>query len=240
MTSDPRSDLPFYEQVIGWNAQKWPDPSMDYTLLMAGETAVAGVIPTPPGHDDVKTQWYAYVAVPDVDETLAQAESLGGSVLVPARDIPDIGRFGMILDPQGVPFAVITSCRPAMEETDPRLLEPSWHELHTTDWKAAIRFYEALFGWEKKGEVDMGPMGVYYIFGLGRFMYGGMYDAPPGTPSQWLTYVRVDSADAAAERAKAAGGRIVHGPAEVSGGSRIAMILDPKGAMFGVQSNPQV
>ena len=84
----------------------------------------------------------------------------------------------------------------------------------------------------------MGDMGVYYMFGRGRFTYGGMYDKPKDMPAppHWVHYVQVDNADAAADRAKKAGGRVVNGPMEVPGGDRIAVILDPEGASFAVHS----
>jgi predicted enzyme related to lactoylglutathione lyase len=57
----------------------------------------------------------------------------------------------------------------------------------------------------------------------------------PGPPA-WLHYVRVESADAAAERVKAHGGSVVNGPMDVPGGDRIAKCADPQGAMFAVHS----
>src|SRR5438067_1243548 len=81
-----------------------------------------------------------------------------------------------------------------------------WHELTTSDLPAAIKFYEQIFGWEKKSEFDMGEMGIYHMFGRDRFTYGGMMKKTPDGPGvYWLHYIRVDSADAAAERAKKAG-----------------------------------
>jgi uncharacterized protein len=57
-------------------------------------------------------------------------------------------------------------------------------------------------------------------------------------PPNWLHYVRVDSADAAAERVKANGGQILNGPMDVPGGDRIAQCVDPQGAAFAVHSKP--
>jgi uncharacterized protein len=55
---------------------------------------------------------------------------------------------------------------------------------------------------------------------------------PPG----WLHYVRVDNADAAAERVKASGGQVLNGPMDVPGGDRVAQCVDPQGASFAVHS----
>lgn len=242
MTNDTAAASRFYQQVIGWTQQPWHDPSMNYSVWMAGERPVAGLLPLPEhaAAMGATPAWFTYIEVPSVDATLADAVALGGTIMVPARDIPDVGRFGMIQDPQGIPFAIITSATQPGEEADPQLLGVSWHELNTSDWKAGRSFYEALFGWERRAEHDMGPDGVYSMFGLGRFTLGGMFTVPPGTPLQWMNYFYVDSADAAAERATAAGGTIAYGPMDVPGGDRIAALVDPQGARFAVTSKPKV
>jgi predicted enzyme related to lactoylglutathione lyase len=184
--------------------------------------------------------WLAYIAVPNADETIAQATRLGGTVLVPAQSVPNVGRFAVLQDPQGAAFAVIKgeTSMPVPEETDPKPLEFSWHELMTTDAKAAVAFYTALFGWAKKSEFDMGAMGIYYIFGRDRFQYGGIMNKPAevAAPPNWLHYVQVDNADEAAKRAEKVGGKIINGPMDVPGGDRIAAIVDPQGAAFAVHA----
>jgi len=239
MTSDPDAAQDFYTKVVGWSTTKFEPTTMDYTLFMAGETPAGGVMATP---DEAKAMnappsWIAYVEVPDVDATAAETAQSGGRVVSPPRDIPNIGRFAILADPQGATFAVITSSSQIGEENDPRQGEFSWHELATTDDVGAVDFYQKLFGWESKSHFDMGEMGTYHMFGRDRFTYGGMMKMSPGMPGPyWLHYAQVDSADAAAERAKEAGGNVILGPMEVPGGDRIAVMTDPQGAAFAVHS----
>ena len=102
--------------------------------------------------------------MPDVDATATQAVSLGGKVVVPPFDIPDVGRVVIAQDPQGVAFAAFTPKNAAPgHDGPPQPLEFSWHELSTTDGPAALAFYSALFGWKKTSEFDMGPMGIYQM-----------------------------------------------------------------------------
>lgn len=110
----------------------------------------------------------------------------------------------------------------------------SWHELATTDHLAALRFYADLFGWSKLSEADMGPIGIYVLFGRGERQYGGMYSKPAEMPAppHWLLYVRVASLDAALTRVRDGGGQMLNGPMEVPGGDRIAQCVDPQGAAF--------
>ena len=85
----------------------------------------------------------------------------------------------------------------------------------------------------------MGDHGVYQMFGLtSEVPLGGLYTIPEGmgAPPNWLPYIHVDSADAAAERVKQAGGSIKNGPMEVPGGDRITICADPQGCVFAVHS----
>jgi predicted enzyme related to lactoylglutathione lyase len=241
MTSDPKAAEAFYKEVVGWGTIPSENLGMEYTMWTAGETPIGGLMAITP---DAKAMgappsWTAYIEVPDIDATVAQVEKLGGSVVVPAMSVDQVGRFAILRDPQGAVFAAITSANPLEAETDPQPMTFSWHELATTDLPAAISFYEQIFGWKKQSEFDMGDMGIYYMFGRDRFTYGGMMKKPAESPvSAWLHYVSVDSADAATERATKAGGKVMMGPMEVPGGDRIAALNDPQGAWFAVHSKP--
>ena len=81
----------------------------EYTTLMKGDAMVAGVMDMAPGVPEfVPPHWLAYFATDDVDATAARAEALGGSVTAPPMDIPGVGRFAVLDDPQGATFAVMT------------------------------------------------------------------------------------------------------------------------------------
>jgi predicted enzyme related to lactoylglutathione lyase len=108
------------------------------------------------------------------------------------------------------------------------------------DVAAALRFYGQLFGWSKGVGHDMGAMGVYQLFEHGGAGVGGICNTQgPSTPPSWLSYVHVADANRAVASAKAAGGRLLHGPIEVPGGSWIALFLDPQGGAFAVQEAPR-
>jgi hypothetical protein len=192
----------------------------------------------PPG---TPPHWLSYIQVEDVDAAVTQVESLGGKTHVPGTDIPTVGRFAVVADPQGAVFSLFTptdgGSGPA-SGAQPGIGEFSWHELGTSDLKKGLAFYEAMFDWEKVAEHDMGPLGTYLEFGRNGQEMGGMYTIGPGMPMppNWLQYVRVDSADAAVERVKANGGQVVNGPIDVPGGDRIAVCKDPQGAAFAVHA----
>ena len=243
MTTDPDAAQAFYKKVIGWKTSQMQGGQMRYDFWQTGDTPdtmVGGLMAMQPGALAMKAppSWTAYIEVPDADATVKQATKLGAKVLVEPKTVEQAGRFAVLQDPQGAVFAVITSETAPAPETDPKPLEFSWHELGTSDPAAAIKFYEQLFGWVKQSEFDMGKMGVYHMFGRDRFTYGGIMRKPPEAPATyWLHYVLVpDSADAAVERAKKAGGKLMLGPMDVPGGDRVAILSDPQGAMFAVHS----
>jgi predicted enzyme related to lactoylglutathione lyase len=208
-------------------------------MFTAGGIPIGGVMQMPATLQGMPPHWIAYVGTPDVDATVREAEARGGQVHKAPMDIPEVGRFAVITDPQGATIAVFT---PASEAPEAPGVPPrghfSWHELVTTDHRAALEFYSALFGWEKISEFDMGPMGMYVLYGRNGQQLGGMFDKPADMPAppHWLYYAHVDSADAAAARVKAAGGQVLHGPMDVPGGDRVAQCLDPQGGTFAVHS----
>jgi uncharacterized protein len=237
MTTDTGAAKKFYSSVVGWGTQDVPMPGMTYTLLTAGETRVAGLMElmekaremgAPPG-------WLGYVAVDDVDATTEQAKRLGGSVHMPPMDIPDVGRFAVLADPQGAALGLFRWADPSPgQDSEPGVPgHTGWHELMASDWEKAFAFYSALFGWQKGEAADLGPMGTYQPFSAGGQEVGGMFNKPPAVPACfWLYYFNVGDFDAAVERVKAGGGTIVNGPMEVPGGSWIVQATDPQGAMF--------
>jgi predicted enzyme related to lactoylglutathione lyase len=184
--------------------------------------------------------WLMYVGTPNVDATCAQAQALGAKVHKAATDIPNVGRFAVLADPQGATFAVFTPGAGPPPGTAPAQGGFSWHELATTDVAGALRFYGELFGWSKGPGHDMGGMGVYQLFEHAGSQVGGMCKVQgPSTPPSWLSYVHVADANRAVAAAKAAGGRLLHGPLEVPGGSWIALFMDPQGGAFAVQEMPR-
>jgi uncharacterized protein len=237
MTTDPGAAKAFYGEVVGWSTQDVPMPGMTYTLFTMGETHVSGLmdLPEEARNMGVPPSWIGYVSVNDVDAAAEQVKRLGGTVHVQPRDIPDVGRFSIIADPQGATLAVFKSSNPAQDQS-PEPGTPGrtgWHELLATEWEAAFAFYGELFGWQKADAIPMGEMGVYQLFSAGGPAIGGMFTKPPMIPVPfWLYYFNVGDIDAAATRVTAGGGQILTGPMQVPGGSWIVQCRDPQGAIF--------
>lgn len=235
MTTDTDAASDFYSRVVPWKTEDSGMPS--YSLWMSGKTRAGGLMALPQ-EDGAATppHWIIYIGTPDVDATVAEAEKLGGKILKPASDIPNVGRFAVLSDPQGAAFAVFNPSSVPDEGVGPGggVGDFTWHELATTDTDAATSFYVDLFGWTKGPAHDMGEF-VYQIVEHGGAQVGGIYKVRDNsTPPNWLSYVRVADAAKAANAVKDAGGRILNGPMEVPGGSWIVQALDPQGGAFAI------
>ena len=106
-TTDVEGAKRFYTALLGWTTEKAPVEGMEYTLAKVGEERVAGIMSTKCETGEVPPHWGVYITVNDVDATARKAEELGGKVLMPPADIPKVGRFSVLMDPQGVMFSVI-------------------------------------------------------------------------------------------------------------------------------------
>lgn len=241
LTTDPKAAGAFFSKIIGWKTQPWGTDG-SYTLFVSGSRQLAGLMALP---EDAKKMgappnWLTYMGTTDVDETARLATSLGARVLKAPEDIPGAGRFAVLQDPQGATFGIYKSSQSPGADAAPVVGDFSWHELATTDAKAALGFYQKLFAWEETSAMDMGEMGVYQMFGQskqGRTL-GGLFNKPsqmPGPPA-WLAYIRVPDARKTADAIKKAGAKVVNGPMEVPGGDWIAQGIDQQGAMFAVHS----
>lgn len=234
MTSDQKAGTEFYKRVVGWTAQDMPMPGMTYTLLKVGEAQVAGLMTMPQEATGAPPFWLGYISCDDVDAAAKKAVSLGGSIYRQPDDIPNVGRFAVVADPQGAAFALFKAARADdSAPTGDGPGYPGWRELYAVDGKTAFDFYGQMFGWEKGEGMDMGAMGVYQIFNYDGAQRGGMMTKPPQMPrAAWLYYFNVDAIDSAAQRVRDAGGVVMNGPMEVPGGAWIVQCADPQGAMF--------
>lgn len=242
MTSDVPAAKRFYAELTGWTTESFMDGA--YEVLNAGAAGVGGLMSNAP-RDNTQSaspvMWLGYVWVDDVDARTKRVAALGGKVHAPPQDIPGVGRFSVVADPQGATFALFKPTPPPGQTHDPAMSEAkghiAWAELYTSDWEGAWRFYAELLGWNRTDTLDMGAMGKYALFGFGEGAQssGGMMNVP-GQPPTWLFYVAVSDTDQAAKQIMALGGTVQHGPMDVPGGGRVAQCIDPQGGRFGIFS----
>lgn len=243
-TPDPAGAKRFYTSLLSWEVESFPlaSPDQPYDMWSSGGSTFGGVsrLTDQQKSMGIPPHWLPAVHVNNLDETASKATSLGGRVVVAPMEIPETGRYAVITDPQGAMIAIFQANGPfAGFDGTMQMGRPSWHELMTTDYRRAFEFYSALFGWEKVEEVDMGPLGMYFEYGMKGKMFGGMYNRTAEMGAMhpfWLPYFHVKDVQASTAAAKKAGAFVQTGPMEVPGGDWIVVMGDPQGAAFAMHS----
>jgi uncharacterized protein len=238
MTSDPAVAEDFYSHIVGWGARDAGMPNLHYTLFTAGTAPVAGLMALPSA--GARPGWVGYVGVSDVDADLERIRQAGGAVHHAPQDIPGVGRFTVVADPQGAVFAIFAASMPSRPAPPMTPGHINWHELHAADGAAAFEFYSPLFGWKKSDAIELGPIGVYQLFNTGGPAIGAIFTKPPAEPAPyWLYYFTVPDIEIAVGRIKEKRGKVIHGPQEVPGGLFTVQGVDPQGATFALVARPK-
>ncbi len=112
-TNDVGASKSFYTALFGWAAKASNMPGMPYTEWMAGGQPAGGMIEMDEKWQGVPPHWMPYFQVDDCDASAEKAKQLGGNVCVPPTDIPGVGRFAVLNDPQGAFFSIVRLNMPA-------------------------------------------------------------------------------------------------------------------------------
>ena len=210
LSTDVERSKSFYTQLLGWEIEVYKPGEMDYPMISKEGKTHGGFGPVPEG---APNHWVGHVLVDDADAAAERARKAGGKVVFGPEDIPDIGRFAIIMDPQG---AVISAFSASGEASTP----------------------EGVFGWTAK-ESDMGGM-TYVLFSEGETDRAGATTQMPGDPSppHWLVYALTNDVDASTAKVKDLGGTVYMEPMSLEGVGRFSIAGDPTGAVFGLFQIP--
>ena len=202
-----------------------------YSMMMIAGQPVAAISPQPQAQRDagVPPLWNSYVTVESADGTLERARELGAAIHAPAFDVLDVGRMGVIQDPQSA-FVMVWEPKTMLGAglvNVPGAL--SWNELATADLDGSSAFYGGLFGWTF--EQMEGEMPYLIIKAQGGRSNGGVRPRMESEPPYWLVYFGSDDLEASTARAGELGGSTIVEPMAVGPG-RISVLQDPQGAVF--------
>jgi predicted enzyme related to lactoylglutathione lyase len=242
MTTDADGAKAFYDAVVGWNVDAQSHFPNGYRMIGRSDGKMAGGIL--PLTDEMRQHgasptWLGYINVEDVDASVAAIEQAGGKALMPAFDIPQVGRVAMVADPQGAPFYIMKPIPPeGQPDAVSDVFSPTeqqrvgWNELSTSDPAAARRFYTKQFAWDDGEFMPMGEMGEYRFLDHDGTRIGALCGTMPGGQTKWRYYFRVPSIAAAKAAAEQHGATVHMGPHEVPTGDFIIIGSDPQGAEF--------
>jgi uncharacterized protein len=229
MSADPAGARKFYTALFGWHVEDMPmGGPQPYPLIMNGSEGIGGLRSAPPGSPSL---WMSYLSVADVNASHAAALAAGAKSLMPPTDFAPVGRGATLADPTGAVFSIWTSAQGDRADAAATPLgDWHWNELVTGDEKAALAFYERVFGYTHD-TMDMGAQGQYYLLKTGDKMRGGLMRSPmPGTPPLWMPYVAVADCDATAAQAQDLGAQLIVPPTDIPNVGRFAALIDAQGA----------
>jgi predicted enzyme related to lactoylglutathione lyase len=112
LTTDPAAASRFYTGLFGWTAEATQMGPTAYTVFKRGDKSAGGMMAIAPEMGPMPPHWLGYFAVEDCDESVAKAIMLGGEVALPPTEVPGVGRFSVLNDPQGAAFAIVGQPKP--------------------------------------------------------------------------------------------------------------------------------
>lgn len=240
MSSDLSRTIPFYSGLFGWTCRTDEDPREGgYAVFSKDGQPVAGIAPRVP-ENPYSDMWTVYLESADAAATTQQAVDAGGQVIMPPMQVGDQGSMSVLSDPAGAVFGV---WQPHLHPGFGRWGEPgtpAWFETLSRDYRAAVPFYESVFGWTITPIADTDEF-RYAQATLDGGEIAGVMDAAAilsaETPSIWRWYVAVEDADATVSKVFELGGS-VGGPAQDSPYGRVATVADPFGAQLVIVATP--
>jgi predicted enzyme related to lactoylglutathione lyase len=111
-TTDSQKAGDFYTTLFGWEREVLSGP-MEYTVFKNNGEGIGGMYQITPEMGPMPPHWIPYFAVNDCDATVQKTSELGGRILRPAEDIPNIGRYAILQDPSSAAFAIIKPMPPS-------------------------------------------------------------------------------------------------------------------------------
>jgi predicted enzyme related to lactoylglutathione lyase len=238
VTEDPARARDFYGQVFDWTFEDFAQQERTYVLIRAGERPVGGILRHRGEADAARSaQWIGMMSVSNVEQVTTRATDAGATIIIPPGKLRGRGEVAVLNDPEGALFGIIHSDTGDPPDTFPSVDTWLWMELWAQDGARMSGFYRDVGGYgveQPSPEVRRDDRPEYHLVVQGYARAGIVELKREDLPSAWLPYVRVADLAQTIERVEAAGGTVLIGPDPDIRKGRIAVIVDPLGAAFGI------
>ena len=235
-TPDPQKARAFYSELFGWSYEDGaPGAGPAGVTIRLGERSLGAIRQAM--RVGSATRWVSFVSVDNVDASVVIASADGGGAMPGPRDVQGLGRVAMVVDYSDAMLAAVKRPPGEPAPVKPEVGAFCWETLMTPDVARAKEFYGKVFGWRMQSTEGGGT-----VFAADSTPTGQVADAQesPDAAQHWRTHVRVEDLDATRERAISLGARVLVPRQEAPGGGRIAVLVDPTGAEFGLYESARV
>lgn len=229
LTENTQDAAAFYKGLFGWQVKTW---SGDKTYLVFSHNGkpIAGMTAVKNQDDKAPESWWLLsLSVDDVDQSVAVVQQNGGMLLEGPVDDAGRGRMALVTDSGGAPLILLRARGgdPANEKAS--IGTWFWTDLFTRDAQVAETFYKPLAGFQTI-PLDAGEVHRYRVFKQNGTARAGLVELQwDDLEDNWLPYVMVEDIKATVSKAKELGGNVILEKEDV------ALLVDPTGAVFGVQ-----
>ena len=232
-TRDVFTAREFYTKLFGWSHETFRAGAKSYTLLSYKGKSIAGIVELEPGNQN-ENQWISYISVLDVRRAFAHVTANGGKVLLSPRIFNQQGELAILTDPEGAAFGVLNSMSGDPEDVMAKPNEWIWADLLVRDPINTARFYQGIADYMIADDTRSIENNDFFLRSMGFARAGvGPLPAPDILPN-WLPYIRVQDVLTSTMKVTQLGGTTIIEPNPVLFNSKLAVIADPTGAVFGI------
>ena len=237
LTEDPAAAQHFYADLFGWTFRDVGlGRGQRYTVIEHEGRVIGGLVNARGINRDINvSRWIPVLSVAEMDTAMATVRAGGGTVFQRPLDIPQRGTVAVVADPQG---AVLTLLEPRDGDPADRVAEPGdwlWNEIWSSDPEATLAFYQSLVP-AYTVEATGGDGDYRYLSANGEPRVGVVQKPVDRIADTWMAYVRVSDPAATAAASERLGGKVLLPARENPRGGTVAILNDPTGAGFLVQS----
>jgi predicted enzyme related to lactoylglutathione lyase len=231
VTPDTTQSRDFYRALFGWEFEAISTDRGRYELIRHEGRALGGLFQ--PSAAQTSALWLSALSVQDIDSATTYATNRGSRIVLPKRELPELGSRVLLQDPQGALIVLLQTNAGDPADEPVAVGEFFWLDLFTSDTEAAATFYAGLAGYEvDTRQFDTLTRRVLASQGYAR---AGIAPLPeqvdrPG----WLPYVLVDDVSATVDRARQLGGEPMVLPNRALLDGRLAVLADPNGGIIGI------
>lgn len=111
-TTNVQAAKDFYGKVFGWKFEEHDIEGMSYTMIKVNDKEFGGIWTIPKDKEkDIPPHWMAYILVEDLDKSVELAKKQGASIVKPATNAGNFGRFAIVMDPTNAHIALWQSLK---------------------------------------------------------------------------------------------------------------------------------